>query len=105
MAGTSAGAITAAFTAADASPEELKEIVLTLDFRKFEDEGWEDKLPLIDRTASILLDLGIYEGKYFEKWIREELEKRNIRTFKDLVRDPGEEDLRYRYKLHLIRRT
>jgi NTE family protein len=102
VAGTSAGAITAALIAADAPPDELKEIVLTLDFRKFQDEGWEDKLPVIDRTASILLDLGIYEGKFFHDWMRSELEKRGIRTFKDLVRDPNEEDLRYRYKLQVI---
>jgi NTE family protein len=102
VAGTSAGAITAAFIAANAPPEELKELVVTLDFRRFQDQGWEDKLPLIDRTASILLDLGIYEGKFFYEWIKGELEKRGIRTFADLVRDPAEEDLRYRYKLQVI---
>jgi NTE family protein len=102
VAGTSAGAITAAFIAADAPPEELKELVVSLDFRRFQDTAWEDKLPVIDRTASILLDLGIYEGKFFYEWIKGELEKRGIRTFGDLVRDASEEDLRYRYKLQVI---
>ena len=65
VAGTSAGAITAALIAARYSAEDLKEIIISLDFRQFQDEGWEDRLPIIDRTASILLDQGLYEGTRF----------------------------------------
>ena len=39
VAGTSAGAITAAFIAADFPPEELERIVMELDYRQFEDKG------------------------------------------------------------------
>jgi NTE family protein len=102
IAGTSAGAIAAALIAAGYTPAELRREILGLDYHQFEDEGWEDKLPLIDRTASILLDLGIYEGKRFREWIAEKLEVKNVRTFADLVRDRDESDLRYRYKLHVI---
>jgi NTE family protein len=102
VAGTSAGAIAAALIAAGYTPAELRTEILGLNYRQFEDEGWEDKLPLIDRTASILLDLGIYEGKRFREWMAGKLEAKGVRTFADLVRDPDETDLRYRYKLHVI---
>ena len=102
VAGTSAGAIAAALIAAGYTPAELRKEILGLDYHQFEDKGWEDKLPLIDKTASILLDLGIYEGTRFRDWIAEKLEAKKVRTFGDLVRDRDEEDLRYRYKLHVI---
>ena len=60
VAGTSAGAITAALIAAGYNAAELKEIVLSLDFKQFEDRAWEDRIPVIDRSASIFLDQGIY---------------------------------------------
>jgi NTE family protein len=102
VAGTSAGAITAAFIAADFPPEELERIVMELDYRQFEDEGWEDKVPLIEKTTSLLLDLGIYEGDRFLEWMREMLAKQDVKTFGDLVRDPDETNPRYRYRLQVI---
>jgi len=98
VAGTSAGAI----TAADYSPEELREIVMSLDYRQFQDKGWEDKIPLFPRTLSLLLDLGIYEGGRFQEWMREMLAKKGVYTFRNLVRDEAEEDLRWRYRLQVI---
>ena len=65
VAGTSAGAITAALIAADYSAEELREIVFDLDYRQFEDKGWEDRVPLVDQPLSILLAQGIFEGDRF----------------------------------------
>ena len=102
VAGTSAGAITAAFVAADYTVDELHEIILTLDYRKFQDKGWEDKFLVGEKALSILLDLGIYEGEYFLNWMRETLAQKNVHTFADLVRDEDEQDLRYRYKLQVI---
>jgi NTE family protein len=102
VAGTSAGAITAAAIAAGFTADELREIILALDYRQFEDEGWEDKLPVLEKTTSILLDLGIYEGKRFHEWMRELLARKDVHTFADLVRDPEEADLRYRYSLQVI---
>ena len=102
VAGTSAGAITAAFIAAEYSPEELREIVMSLDYRQFQDKGWEDKIPLFPRTLSLLLDLGIYEGGRFQEWMREMLAKKGVYTFRNLVRDEAEEDLRWRYRLQVI---
>ena len=43
LAGTSAGAITAALIAAGYSASELKDIIFGLDFRQFEDKSWEDR--------------------------------------------------------------
>jgi NTE family protein len=101
VAGTSAGAITAALIAAGYRADELKEIIVSLNFRQFEDKGWEDKIPVIDRSASILLDRGIYEGKRFHEWIKELLEAKGIRTFRDLV-IKDETDPKYRSRLQVI---
>src|SRR4029453_13730341 len=69
VAGTSAGAITAALIAAGYTAEELKKIVFELDFAQFEDKGWEDRIPLFGKGISLLSDQGIYEGTRFLEWI------------------------------------
>jgi NTE family protein len=102
VAGTSAGAITAALIAARYSSAELKEIVLSLDFKQFEDKAWEDRLPVIDRSASILLDQGIYEGKRFYEWIKGLLAQKGVYTFADLVDEEFADDPRYRSRLQVI---
>jgi NTE family protein len=101
VAGTSAGAITAALIAAGYRADELKEIIVSLDFRQFQDKAWEDKIPLVDKSASILLDQGIYEGTRFYEWIKELLEAKGIRTFRDLV-IKDETDPKYRSRLQVI---
>jgi NTE family protein len=85
MAGASAGAIVAALIAAGYDAGELKEIVAKLDYDQFKDEAIEDRFPM-GKTLSILKDLGIYEGKAFEEWMRGLLEARDVKTFGDLVR-------------------
>src|SRR3954463_1607337 len=68
VAGTSAGAVTAAPVGARSNPAELDAIVLKLPFASFKDEDFTDKLPG-GKLVSILTDLGIYEGDAFEEWI------------------------------------
>ncbi len=102
LAGTSAGAITAALLAAGYSAAELKEIVIGLDYRQFEDRGWEDRVPLVDRSLSILLDLGLYEGDRFLEWIRDLLERKGVHTFADLVHPDFVDDPRFRSRLQVI---
>ena len=102
IAGASAGAITAAALAAGYTSEELKEIILDLDFASFQDKGWEDKLPLFEKSASMLFDLGIYEGEVFLKFMRELLAKKGVRTFADLVVPEYADDPKYRSKLQVI---
>ena len=100
VAGTSAGAITAALIAAGYTAEELKKIVFELDFLQFEDKGWEDRIPLIGKGVSILSDQGIYEGKRFVDWMGDLLAEKRIKTFADLR--TGDDDPRYAHRLQVI---
>jgi NTE family protein len=102
VAGTSAGAITAALLASGYDAAELREIIMTLDYRQFQDRAWEDRMPVIERSLSLLLDLGIYEGDRFLDWIRERLEAKGVRTFADLVHPEHADDPRFRSKLQVI---
>jgi NTE family protein len=102
VAGTSAGAITAALLAAGYSADELREIIVSLDYRQFQDRGWEDKVPLIERSLSLLLDLGLFEGERFYEWMKEMLEAKGVRTFADLVHPDYADDPRYRSRLQVI---
>lgn len=102
VAGTSAGSISAALLAAGYSAPELREIIMSLDYRQFQDKGWEDKVPLIERSLSMLLDLGLYEGDVFLEWIRERLEAKGVRTFADLVHPDFADDPRFRSRLQVV---
>src|SRR5689334_9963902 len=84
VAGTSAGAITAALVAAGYTAAELRDEVLALHFRDFKDEGWEDRIPVVGKEISILRDFGVYEGRRFLQWMTEKLDRKGIRTFGDL---------------------
>src|SRR6266511_144949 len=87
VAGTSAGAITAALIAAGYSADELKKIVFEMDFRRFEDKNWEDHIPAAGVPLSLLLRTGIYKGEEFYDWLRGLLAQKNIYTFADLKAD------------------
>jgi len=100
VAGTSAGAITAALIAAGYTADELKKIVFALDFAQFEDKGWEDRVPFVGKALSLVLDQGVFEGKRFLEWIGGLLEQKHIRTFGDL--HTGDDDPRYAYRLQVI---
>jgi NTE family protein len=102
VAGTSAGAISASLLAAGYGADELKEIIMDLDYRQFEDKAWEDKVPVIDRSLSLLLDLGLYEGQRFLDWIGELLRAKNVTTFADLVHPEYADDPLYRWRLQVI---
>ena len=84
VAGASAGAIAGALHAAGYTAAELRSILAGLDFEQFLDRAWEDKIPLIGRGVSVLLDLGIYEGHVFERWLAELLADKDVETFGDL---------------------
>lgn len=101
VAGTSAGAITAALVAAGYDSDDLDEILLDVPFARFKDEAWEDKLPLAGRALSVLTQRGIYEGRFFETWMRQLLEAKGVRTFGQLA-DKDATDLKARYRLKVI---
>jgi len=102
LAGAPAGAIAATLYAAGYSAEELRQELLALDFRSFEDTGWEDRLPLVGKGVSILGDQGIYEGEAFLAWMRALLERKGKRTFGDLIREASGDDLADRYRVQVI---
>jgi NTE family protein len=100
VAGTSAGAITAAVIAAGYSADELREITFGLDFHRFEDKSWQDRIPLVGKPLSVLIENGIYRGDEFLGWIRELLAAKGIRTFADLRTDF--DDPKYTSRLQVI---
>jgi NTE family protein len=101
VAGASAGAITAALVAAGYTSRELDEILLEVPFADFKDRDWKDRIPLIGRAVSLLLERGIYEGRVFERWMTELLEAKGITRFGQLV-DEDAEDERRRHRLLVI---
>lgn len=101
VAGTSAGAIIAALIASNYSAGEIKDIMFNLDFSLIKDEGLLDKLSLPGKTLSLLLEKGIYEGKFIEQFVDNLLKKKGVSTFGDL-RIQGETNPRYCYRLNVI---
>ncbi|MGH2535365.1 MAG: patatin-like phospholipase family protein [Thermomicrobiales bacterium] len=85
IAGASAGAIVATLRAAGYSTAELREIILALDFTRFADRDWEDRIPFIGAPLSILKDRGIYEGEAFLAFMEALLRAKGVHTFGDLL--------------------
>jgi NTE family protein len=104
VAGTSAGAITAALVAAGYDAGTLEEIVLhRTRFTKFEDRHLVDRFGFPSEAIAVLADTGINKGKYFYGWIKGLLEDRDVRTFGDLLEDTdAAENDPARYKLQVI---
>jgi NTE family protein len=90
VAGTSAGAIVGALVASGVGAEELRDLLESLDYRKFQDEGLIDRFGPLGKAASLLFERGLYEGAYLQQWMGEQLGARGVRTFADLRGDdPG----------------
>jgi NTE family protein len=100
VAGTSAGAITAALVAAGFSSAELDVILREIPFDKFKDKAWEDRLPG-GHVVSLLQDHGIYEGKFFRDWMAGLLARKGITKFGQLANPDAESDSQ-RYRLRVI---
>ncbi len=100
LAGTSAGAIAASLLAVGYNAEEIKRELEQLDYNKFKDEGLLDKFGFPGKTISLCFEYGIYEGKYFEKWLENLLQIKGKKTFGDIKTDYPEE--KYKYKLQVI---
>lgn len=102
LAGTSAGSIVAVLLAAGYSASELRDVIIGLDFRRFEDRRWEDRVPVVGTPLSILKDQGIFEGQAFYTWISELLAAKGKRTFRDLVHPDFAGEEHYRYRVNVI---
>lgn len=98
VAGTSAGAITGSIVAALERAGEpvsrVTDIARTIDLRKMRDSGRIGKVlgPLhsLADTASLVIQGGLYEGRYLHRWLTGVLGDLGVRTFGDLRRtDPG----------------
>ncbi len=87
VAGTSAGAIVGALLAADMPIDKLLDLMRGLDYTKFRDESFLDKLGVPGKTISLVFEKGLYEGKYLHDFLATELEKLGVRTFADLKLD------------------
>lgn len=87
VAGTSAGAIIAAFLAAGISSEEMKKYLAELDHTVMRDETkLVQKLPFL-KWLRLYKKLGLYRGVELERWLEKKLAQKGIFTFADL--EPG----------------
>ncbi|HEY8552492.1 MAG TPA: patatin-like phospholipase family protein [Thermaerobacter sp.] len=104
LGGTSAGAIVAALRAAGYTPVEMRQLMETVDFRRFRDRDALDRIPLAGGLLSLLLENGIYEGKALEAWLEDLLARKGVRVFRDLELPPAlaGDDPRFRYKLQVV---
>ena len=84
IAGTSAGALIAAFLAAGYSAEELKNEIINLNYVAFLEKKGVQKIPIAGNLLNFLLYNGVYSGDYLENWVREKLLVKGVRTFGDL---------------------
>jgi NTE family protein len=90
VAGTSVGAMAAAFAAAGADSAVLREVLGRLDLRKIPDR--RVPLPLVSESVSLALGHGAYAGDWIHRWLTDELGKLGVRTFADLRRDDPDDD-------------
>ena len=112
VAGTSAGAITAALVAIGYTAGEVKEIMDNrVDFRKFMDTSGMAKLPVLGPWLSLIFKRGMYQGDYFLNLMRQLLKEKSGKNrvcFRDLIvpkeSDDSEEDYqrKYKYKLQVV---
>jgi NTE family protein len=100
VAGTSAGAITATLIAAGYSSAELREITFSIDYRRFEDRSWQDRIPIVGKPLSVVVTNGIYKGDEFIRWMGGLLADKGIKTFADLRTDS--ENKKYDSRLQVI---
>ena len=102
LAGTSAGAITAALMAVGYSGPELEDIVLhRMHFPDFEDHVFLDDFGKPGAVAEFLLHRGMHSGDYFLQWIRAMLQAKGKTKFGDLRNPPGSAANR-QYRLQVI---
>lgn len=104
VSGTSAGSIVGAIVAAvskraDMTGEQVKEIALGIDYRKFLDPGRIERFPLLGPAVAMVRGNGIYRGEYAHDWILGELKNLGVNTFGDLALDDETLPEERRYKL------
>lgn len=102
LAGTSAGAITAALVAAGYTGSEIERIVTQdMHFPSFQDPSPLRKLGRVGAAIDIAKRRGIHSGAYFLAWMQEKLSAHGLTQFGQL-KDAAASDERRRYKLQVI---
>lgn len=104
ISGTSAGSLVGAVVAAGSqagglSAEQLREIAVSVPYRRFRDSGPIERIPLIGTAWGLARGTGIYRGDFAHQWIRGELKNLGVRTFGDLAIDADHLLPERRYRL------
>lgn len=73
VAGTSAGAIVGALTAAGMPAQRMYDVMKATDYNEFRDTAVIDRIPLLGKALSVMFQEGVYEGKFFERFLAEQL--------------------------------
>ena len=102
VAGTSAGAIIAALIAAGYKAGEIEDEIQKVDYKKFKDLGLLAAIPLVGIPLNLFIKKGIYEGDFFEKWLRQLLARKNVRTFGDLIIDQYKDSRERKFRLQVV---
>ncbi|BBX04656.1 phospholipase [Mycolicibacterium moriokaense] len=92
VSGTSAGSLVGAVVAAASqsdplSSEQLRDLALSVPYRKFADSGPIERIPLLGTAWGLLRETGIYRGDFAHEWVRGELKNLGVSTFGDLAID------------------
>ena len=90
VAGTSVGALAAAFVATGAGPAEITRVLGRLDLPRVADRALP--VPLLGEGWSLLVGSGAYAGEYLREWVETELARLGVRTFADLRRHDAGDD-------------
>jgi len=104
IAGTSAGSMVGAIVAA-ATPDgkttgdQIKDLVMGIDYLKFLDSGLIKGVPLLGGTWGMLEGSGIFRGDYAHDFIAGELKTMGVETFGDLRLDDDDLPPERRYRL------
>ena len=84
VAGTSAGSILAALIAAGYTSKEIYQLLDEMDIAKILDAR-KTIIPFpLAKWVFVYWKLGLYKGNELERWMREKLEAKGVRTFSDL---------------------
>ncbi|MCC5438067.1 patatin-like phospholipase family protein [Clostridium botulinum] len=84
LAGTSAGAIIAAFLAAGYRGKEIKKIMYDLDYEKVGNITAIKKFPLAKKSLGLILEKGIFSTVYIEKYLEEVFKNKGKTKFKHI---------------------
>ncbi|WP_099158483.1 patatin-like phospholipase family protein [Virgibacillus ndiopensis] len=84
VAGTSAGAIVAAFLAANYRADEINDLIKGLDLKLLLDPPKISDVIPFSKWLFLYFQMGIYKGDKMEGWLYERLAEKNIYTFDDL---------------------